>query len=32
MIWRSLGKAYDWEMEKFRVANVIIFKDAKKSC
>lgn len=33
MTWRSLGKAYDWELEKFRVArckkNILI--EATKS-
>lgn len=22
MIWRSIGKAYDWELEKFRVNTI----------
>lgn len=31
MIWRSMGKAYDWEMEKFRVIILIyIFQMQKK--
>ena len=25
MIWRSMGKAYDWEMEKFRVRFLFIY-------
>jgi hypothetical protein len=33
MTWRSLGKAYDWELEKFRVnltAIVISLIDAEE--
>lgn len=30
MIWRSMGKAYDWEMEKFRVYLFFIQQMQKK--
>ena len=31
MIWRSLGKAYDWELEKFRVMKINIMFRCKKN-
>lgn len=30
MIWRSMGKAHDWELEKFRVKNIIFLSNKLK--